>query len=244
MSSSKCRADGNAFGSAEERYKRHTLKRLIAALVTSFFLLAAHAETDFHAIQVETLLQSTQAWDGSPYSVYPAGMPQLSVLKITIPARTTMSWHTHPMPNVGYIIAGELTIEKQDGSAKHFTTGQVVPETVDTVHHGITGDKPVELVVFYAGAAGMPLSKDRVEGAPFESAKSTTDVMVTHAHVTSTPAGADIHVDGSYVGATPSDIDLTCCWHDMTISKPGLKPWTRRLRNTGGQVNITADLQK
>jgi hypothetical protein len=80
-----------------------------------------------------------------------------------------MDWHTHPMPNmpnVAYIIAGELTIEKQDGCAKqHFQAGQAVPETVDTIHRGISGDMPVELVVFYAGAAGMPLSKDRRDDA-------------------------------------------------------------------------------
>jgi len=27
-----------------------------------------------------------------------------------------------------------------------------------------------------------------------------------------------------------ADIELTCCWHDVTIIKPGRKPCTRRLR--------------
>jgi len=85
-------------------------------------------------------------------------------------------------------------------------------------------------------------TKDRLKDVA--SAKSNTDPTVTHAHVTSTPADADILVDGSYVGATPAVIDLTCCWHDVTISKPGLKPWKRRLRNTGGQITIRAHLQK
>jgi CRISPR/Cas system-associated exonuclease Cas4 (RecB family) len=64
------------------------------------------------------------------------------------------------------------------------------------------------------------------------------------AHISSAPAGADIQVDGAYVGVTPSDIDLTCCWHDVTIIKRGRKPWTRRLRTTGGHLNINAQLQK
>lgn len=34
-------------------------------------------------------------------------------------------------------------------------------------------------------------------------------------------------------GVTPSDIHLTCCWHDLTIMKPGRKPWTRRIRLKG-----------
>lgn len=133
--------------------------RMFAAAVLAFSILTAQAGTDSSAIKVETLLQSSAAWDGSAYRLYPEGKPEVAVLKITIPARTTMNWHSHPMPNVAYIVSGALTIEKQDGSVKqHFTAGQAVPETVNTLHRGITGDQPVELVVFYAGAAGQPLS--------------------------------------------------------------------------------------
>jgi uncharacterized protein (TIGR03118 family) len=83
-------------------------------------------------------------------------------------------------------------------------------------------------------------TENRVEEASVLSPRSS-DI---HAHISSNPPGADIQVDGDYVGATPSDIDLTCCFHDVTIIKPGRKPWTRRVRNTGRQVNIHADLQK
>ena len=64
-----------------------------------------------------------------------------------------------------------------------------------------------------------------------------------HAHISSTPPGADIQVDGAYVGTTPLDIDLTCCFHDVTISKPGLKPWTGKVRNNG-HANINVQLRK
>jgi len=63
-----------------------------------------------------------------------------------------------------------------------------------------------------------------------------------HAHITSTPAGADIQVDGAYVGATPADIEVTCCWHDVTVIKPGRKPWTRRVRITNGHVTINVQI--
>lgn len=112
------------------------------------------------AIQSETLLQSRASWDGEPYTAYPAGQPQLSVLKITIPPHTQLKWHTHPMPNAAYILSGELTVEKkEDGKTQHFTAGQVVAELVDALHRGETGDAPVTLIVFYAGIEGMPLSQ-------------------------------------------------------------------------------------
>jgi len=84
-------------------------------------------------------------------------------------------------------------------------------------------------------------TEDRVEEASLSSPRTATDI---HAHISSTSAGADIQVDGVFVGATPSDIDLTCCWHDVTIIKPGRKPWTKRVRFTGEDIEITAHLQK
>jgi PEGA domain len=85
----------------------------------------------------------------------------------------------------------------------------------------------------------VPMEHDVEQGSP-ESMKSTTEI---HAHIKSTPAGADILVDGTYVGTTPLAIDLTCCFHDVTISKPGLKPWTGRVRNNG-HANIRVKLRK
>lgn len=111
-------------------------------------------------VQSQTLLSTGSSWDGAPYTAYPSGQPQLSVLKITIPPHTSLKWHTHPMPNAAYIVSGEITVEEKDGGKKrHFTAGQVVPETVNTIHRGVSGDKPVVLIVFYAGTKGMPLSQ-------------------------------------------------------------------------------------
>jgi len=121
------------------------------------------AKEKIHAkpsVQIETLLQSSASWDGQPYKSYPDGPPELSVLKITIPANTGLPWHTHPMPNAGYVLSGELTVQKKEtGETKLLTAGQVLPEMVDELHRGYTGDMPVVLIVFYAGTKGMPLSR-------------------------------------------------------------------------------------
>jgi hypothetical protein len=85
----------------------------------------------------------------------------------------------------------------------------------------------------------VPMEHD-VEQGSLESTRSTAEI---HAHIKSTPAGADILVDGTYVGTAPLDIDLTCCFHDVTMSKPGLKPWTGRVRNNG-HANINVQLRK
>ena len=57
------------------------------------------------------------------------------------------------------MLSGHLTIEKRDtGERKILEPGEAVAETVQTIHRGLTTDEPVELIVFYAGRAGMPVT--------------------------------------------------------------------------------------
>jgi quercetin dioxygenase-like cupin family protein len=110
-------------------------------------------------VAVEQLLQSTKSWDGTVYKGYPTGQPQVTVLRIKIPPHTSLHWHYHPVISVGYVVSGQLTVEKRE-TGEHITvrTGEVLPETVGTTHRGFTTDSPVELIVFYAGQAGTPIT--------------------------------------------------------------------------------------
>ena len=110
-------------------------------------------------IKIETLMQSTSAWDATPYRRYPDGQPLISVLRIAIAPHTTLDWHSHPMPNAAYVLSGELTVERKDGTRKQFVAGQAFTETVNRTHRGVTGETSVVLIVFYAGAPGLPLSE-------------------------------------------------------------------------------------
>jgi quercetin dioxygenase-like cupin family protein len=111
-------------------------------------------------VQKEVLSQSQASWDGTPYTAYPSAAPELTVLKITIPPHTSLPWHTHPIPNAAYVLSGELTAEKKEtGEKQVLTAGQVLPEMVGQLHRGTSGDAPVVLIVFYAGAKGVPLAQ-------------------------------------------------------------------------------------
>ena len=62
---------------------------------------------------------------------------------------------------------------------------------------------------------------------------------------TSTPPDADITVDGSYVGNTPSEIGLTTGKHVVVIAKVGFGEWKRELTvSSDSVVNVTANLQQ
>jgi quercetin dioxygenase-like cupin family protein len=106
------------------------------------------------------LLESTNgSWNGATYDSYPAGIAEPVVAKITIPAHTELTWHSHPMPSFAYVLSGEITVEDDQGNRRHFVAGDIMPETVHTAHRGFVGVQPATFIVFYAGTKGMPLSQ-------------------------------------------------------------------------------------
>ena len=66
----------------------------------------------------------------------------------------------------------------------------------------------------------------------------------TSLEVTSMPAGADIEVDGNFVGSTPSAIHLKPGEYNVAVRKSGYTSWERKVRVTGGNVNLVAELQE
>src|SRR3989442_15032220 len=62
--------------------------------------------------------------------------------------------------------------------------------------------------------------------------------------ISSVPDGADIEVDGSFVGNTPSVIELAFGDHRVIVKKPGYKPLEHKIKIGGGEVRINAELEK
>ncbi len=61
----------------------------------------------------------------------------------------------------------------------------------------------------------------------------------------STPAGAEITLDGRYVGNTPSEIGVSAGTHVVVLSMPGFADWKRDLAVAADSVvNVEATLQK
>jgi len=62
---------------------------------------------------------------------------------------------------------------------------------------------------------------------------------------TSTPTGAEITLDGKYVGNTPSEIDLTAGTHALVFSMAGFTQWKRDLTVLpGSALTVSAILLK
>jgi hypothetical protein len=92
-----------------------------------------------------------------------------------------------------------------------------------------------------AAAAQSKAAAPQSAAAPAAAATPTTAKV----SVTSTPDGADIEVDGSFVGNTPSDIDVPAGEHTVTVKKTGFQPWEKKLKVSGGSnVHLKAEMEK
>lgn len=110
-------------------------------------------------VNSKILLQSTASWNDVEYGAYPKGQPELTTVRIAIPAHSALPWHTHSIPNAAYILSGQLTIEERTtGRKATYGEGEAFAESVGDVHRGITGSAPVVAIVTYAGSPGVPLS--------------------------------------------------------------------------------------
>lgn len=105
----------------------------------------------------ETLLQSTHSWDGGAIS-YPEGEAEISSVILRIEEGQEPPFHCHPVPTMGYVLRGVARLETQDGKTVTVREGQSVVEVMKTVHRGTAIEGPVEIVVFYAGARGLPVT--------------------------------------------------------------------------------------
>lgn len=79
--------------------------------------------------------------------------------------------------------------------------------------------------------------------APAPQVQQAAESNTTKLSIASTPAGADIEVDGGFVGNTPSTIDVTPGDHTINVSKSGYKSWERKLKASGGNVNLNTELE-
>ena len=129
-------------------------------VILAVILFACQAEgSEQHSIAVKELVRSNLSWDGTPLPAYPAGPPEISILRISIPPGAQLPVHRHPVINAGVLVSGELTVVTKDDKTLHLKAGDPIVEVVETWHYGRNdGAQPADIIVFYAGSPGTPLS--------------------------------------------------------------------------------------
>jgi hypothetical protein len=92
--------------------------------------------------------------------------------------------------------------------------------------------------------AAMTMPSPKAE-APAATEVVATAVVAERAKisVSSMPAGADIEINGNFVGNTPSVVEVEAGKREVRVTKTGFAPWSRTLTVTGGTITLNAELE-
>jgi PEGA domain-containing protein len=107
-----------------------------------------------------------------------------------------------------------------------------IPKGTEVMSY-INGNFPIDMAKFQSGEqpSALPVA---VAAKPVGNA--TLDIS-------STPPNADIELDGSFAGNTPSAIGVAGGEHTVRISKRGYQSWERKIATSSGSVRLEAELE-
>jgi hypothetical protein len=110
--------------------------------------------------------------------------------------------------------------------------------------HGkdVTIPQGTEITAFVEGDMHLNMANFGVAPAPVVSSAPPA-VAQASLVIDSAPPGADIEIDGAFVGNTPSTVPVAPGSHEIAVKKKGFADWTRNLSVTGGSVHLNAELE-
>jgi hypothetical protein len=101
----------------------------------------------------------------------------------------------------------------------------------------VNGDMKLDIAKF------QPAVPEQIAAAG--NLNQTANPPTAKLQIDSIPPAADIEVDGSFVGNTPSVVQVTGGDHMVVLRKGGYKNWERKLKaSAGSEVHVTAELEK
>ena len=131
-------------------------------LITIFFAAVLFITNSAYSAEKEAILKTTSTWDKIEYKKLKIKKPEVTVLKIVIGVGETLPMHKHDLVNVAYVKKGTLTVVTDDNKEITLHEGEALPELIGKYHYGKnTGKEPIELIVFYLGEKGTPLSVNK-----------------------------------------------------------------------------------
>jgi len=121
----------------------------------------------------------------------------------------------------------------------------------DTPHQMAKSAVPSPFPVYYVNCdIDAPTASPPVNGAPAAARTETASAAVKPApapdpqiNIWSDPGGADVFVDGAFVGKTPYSMSVTQGDHTITLRKHGYGVWQRKLYVSGAPRKIGGSLE-
>ena len=106
-----------------------------------------------------TLLQTSVNSLGQPIAYPTEGTPEVTAFLAEMAPGEETGWHSHPVPLLGYLLAGELTVYQVTGEKRVVRAGEVSLESVNVIHKGVNeGAVPCKMIVFVTGLKDVPFT--------------------------------------------------------------------------------------
>jgi len=112
-----------------------------------------------------------------------------------------------------------------------------IPKGAETTAY-VRGDMPLDMSKF----GGAPTSFAPLTGPSAPSGAPSVDQATLV--IESTPPGADIEIDGAFVGNTPSTVSVAPGSRQVTVKKKGFNDWSKTLNVSGGTIHLNAELEQ
>ena len=108
-------------------------------------------------VDVKEIFTSSKTIDGNSFN-YPKGKAEMRLIRVEVEKGATIPMHSHPIPLMGHIESGQLTLEKRSGASKTFKQGDSFVLSSNTPPHsmGNKGNTSAVMWVAVASAEGIP----------------------------------------------------------------------------------------
>jgi len=134
--------------------------------------------------------------------------------------------------------AGFYNLGAAIGSSRHLH--KMFEETLELiVASGITDTEKLK----NAGLQSVPTSQQPL-ATKNQGSSQDFHAAIAKIQVESNPSGADIEIDGSFVGNTPSDLQVPEGVHTVAVKRAGFMDWLRTVKiSSGSSVHLSAELE-
>ena len=135
--------------------------RKIFLLFTCALLLfnvnASYAIDEKSPVDVKEIFTSSENIDGENFK-YPKGKAEMRLIRVEVDKGGTIPMHSHPVPLLGHIESGELTLTKDSGNSTTFKKGDSFVLAANTPAHTMSnsGKGSSIMWVAVASAEGIP----------------------------------------------------------------------------------------